>query len=52
MEVSEINLADGEYTVEVTMKAAAAGWPPFSRRQNYNRKRTGGSRNRLEQFSL
>lgn len=34
MEVSELNLADGEYTVEVTMEGGS-GRPPFSHPQNY-----------------
>ena len=46
MEVSEMNLADGEYTVEVTM-----GFNTVADRID-NRKRTGTGRNRLEQFSL
>ena len=33
MEVSEMNLADGEYTVEVTMEGGSAGLQ-YSRRQN------------------
>lgn len=52
MEVSEMNLADGEYTVEVTMEGGSGpGFNTVADRID-NRKRTGTGRNRLEQFSL
>lgn len=40
MEASEMNLADGEYTVEVTMEGGAAGFNTVADRID-NRKRTG-----------
>ena len=48
MEVSELNLADGEYTVEVTMEGGSGR----ATHRIISGERTGGSENCLEQFPL
>lgn len=48
MEVSELNLADGEYTVEVTMEGGSGRASVQSPTELSVEKRTGGSENCLE----